>query len=153
MDTESVWMVARWEGECGGIKKYKQGATEQPYRCKVQHRNWSSQRTYTHDPWTPTMGGRLPEGVGVLGAREQRGRYQDNCDQWNIIKKIKPPFESEEISDHQWDSGKYDGAADGDWENCVRSPGASSEGDWGIIVLCTVFLVSCVFFSKCLCFP
>ena len=33
-------------------------------------------------------------------------------------------FEREEISDCQWDSGKYDGAADGDWENCVRSQGA-----------------------------
>ena len=27
------------------------------------------------------------------------------------------------------------------WENCVRSQGAYSEGDWGIIVLCTMFLV------------
>ena len=29
--------------------------------------------------------------------------------------------EKEEISDHWWDSGKYNRAADGDWENCVRS--------------------------------
>ena len=61
-------------------------------------------------------------------------------------------FEREEISDCQWDSGKYDGAADGDWENCVRSQGAYFEGDWGIIALCTIFLVSCIFFSKCLYF-
>ena len=33
-------------------------------------------------------------------------------------------------------------AADGDWENCVKSQGAYFEGDWGIIVLCTMFLVS-----------
>ena len=46
-----------------------------------------------------------------------------------------------EISDHWWDSGKYNGAVDDDWENCVRSQGAYSEGDWGIIVLCTMFLV------------
>ena len=32
--------------------------------------------------------------------------------------KTKITFEREEISDSQWDSGKYDGAADGDWENC-----------------------------------
>ena len=51
-------------------------------------------------------------------------------------------FERKEISDHWWDSGKYDRAADGDWENCVRSQGAYFEGDWGIIVLCTMFLVS-----------
>ena len=50
-------------------------------------------------------------------------------------------FESGEISDHWRDSGKYDRAADGDWENCVRSQGAYFEGDWGIIVLYTMFLV------------
>ena len=56
--------------------------------------------------------------------------------------KTKITFEMEEISDCCWDSGKYDGAADADWENCVRSPGAYFERDWGIIVLCTMFLVS-----------
>ena len=28
------------------------------------------------------------------------------------------------------------------WENCVRSQSAYLEGDWGVIVLCTMFLVS-----------
>ena len=28
------------------------------------------------------------------------------------------------------------------WENCVRSQSAYFEGDWGIIILCTKFLVS-----------
>ena len=55
-------------------------------------------------------------------------------------------------SDHWWDSGKYDRAEDGDWENCVRSQGAYFEGDWGAIVLCTMFLVSCIFSNKCLYF-
>ena len=41
--------------------------------------------------------------------------------------KTKLTFEKEEILDHQWDSGNYDGAADGDWENCVRSRGAYLE--------------------------
>ena len=36
------------------------------------------------------------------------------------------------------------------WENCVRSQVAYFEGDWSIIVLCTMFLVSCIFFNKCL---
>ena len=54
--------------------------------------------------------------------------------------KTKITFEREEISDYGWDSGKYDRALDGDWENCVRSQGAYFEGDWG--VLCTMFLVS-----------
>ena len=34
-------------------------------------------------------------------------------------------------------------------ENCVRSQGAYFEGDWGDIVLCTMFLISCIFFNKC----
>ena len=66
--------------------------------------------------------------------------------------KTKITFEREEISDHWWDSGKYNGSADGYWENCVRSQGAYIEGDWGVIVLCIVFLVSCIFFNKCLYF-
>ena len=56
--------------------------------------------------------------------------------------QTKITFEREEISDHWWDFRKYNGAADGDWENCVRSQGAYFEGDWGIIVLGTMFLVS-----------
>ena len=64
--------------------------------------------------------------------------------------KTKITFEREEISERQWDLGKYNKAADGDWENCVGSPGAYFEGNWGITVLCTMFLVSCIFFSKCL---
>ena len=64
--------------------------------------------------------------------------------------KTKITFEREGISDHWWDSGKYNRAADGNWENCVRPQGAYSEGDWGVIVLGTVFLVSSIFFNKCL---
>ena len=51
-------------------------------------------------------------------------------------------IEKEEISGHQWDSGTHVRAADGDWENWVRSQGAYFEGDWGVTVLCTMFLVS-----------
>ena len=68
------------------------------------------------------------------------------------FSKTKITFEREEISDCQWDSGKYDGAVDGNWKNCVRSQGAYFEGYWCVIVLCTVFLVSCIFFNKCLYF-
>ena len=64
--------------------------------------------------------------------------------------KTKITFEKEEIPDHQWDSGKYHRTADRDWENCVRSQGAYFGGDWAIIVLCTMFLISCIFFNKCL---
>ena len=61
--------------------------------------------------------------------------------------KTKITFEREEISDHRWDSGKYNGVADGDWENCVKSQHAYFEGDWGVIVLCTIFLVFGIFFN------
>ena len=66
--------------------------------------------------------------------------------------KTKITFEREEISDCRWNPGKYNKAADGDWENCVKSQGAYFEGDWGTIVLCTMSLVSCIFFNKCLYF-
>ena len=56
--------------------------------------------------------------------------------------KTKIIFERKAISDRWWGSGKYDRTAHSDWENCVRSQGAYFEGDWGIIVLCTMFLVS-----------
>ena len=60
---------------------------------------------------------------------------------WHLaFPKTKITFEGEEISNHWWDSGKYDGAADDNWENCVRSQGAYFEGGWGVIVLCTVSL-------------
>ena len=48
----------------------------------------------------------------------------------------------EEIPDHWWDSGKYNRAADGEWENCVRSQGAYFEEDWDVIVPYTILLVS-----------
>ena len=60
----------------------------------------------------------------------------------------KITFERAEISGCQWDSGKYDG----NWENCVRSQCACFERYWGIIVLCTTFLVSFIFFNKWLYF-
>ena len=66
--------------------------------------------------------------------------------------KTKITFEREEISDHGWNSGKYNETADDNWENCVRSQGAYFEGDWGITVLSTMFLVFCIFFNKCLIF-
>ena len=66
--------------------------------------------------------------------------------------KTKITSEREEISDSRCNSGKYDRPADGNWENCVRSQGTYFERDWGVIVLCTMFLVSCIFFSKCFCF-
>ena len=69
-----------------------------------------------------------------------------------VFPKTKITFEREEISEYRWDSGKYNGAAHGNWENCVRSQAAYFEGDWGVIVLSKMFLVSCIFFTKCIYF-
>ena len=60
--------------------------------------------------------------------------------------KTKITFERKEISDCRRNSGKYNRAADGNL-NYVRS-----QSTWGVIVLCTMFLVSYIFFSKCLYF-
>ena len=53
-------------------------------------------------------------------------------------------FEREEISDCRWDSGKYNRAADGDWENCVRSQGPTMKGTEASLshVQCFLYLVS-----------
>ena len=64
--------------------------------------------------------------------------------------KTKITFEREEILEYWWDSGKFDEAANGDWENCVMSQGAYFKGEWGVMVLCAMFLISCFFFYKCL---
>ena len=60
------------------------------------------------------------------------------------FSKTKITFEGEEISDHQWDSGKYEGQLMLNWENCVRSQGAYFEGDWETLscVQCFCYLVS-----------
>ena len=58
------------------------------------------------------------------------------------FSKTKITFEREEISKCWWDLRKYGRAADGNWENYVRPQGAYFEGDWSVIVLCTMFLVS-----------
>ena len=58
--------------------------------------------------------------------------------------QTKITIDRQEILGHWWDSGKYDGGTDGVWENCVRSQGTYFEGERGIIILCTIFLISCI---------
>ena len=73
------------------------------------------------------------------------------CDNFCFFPKPKSPLKGKRFQIIEIQKNMMD--ADGDWENCVRSQGAYFEGDWGIIVLSTMFLVSCVFFNKCLYFP
>ena len=57
------------------------------------------------------------------------------------FSKTNITFEREEISDHWWNSRKYDRAADGDWENW----GPYFEGDWReslSYVQCFLYLAS-----------
>ena len=76
------------------------------------------------------------------------------CNFW-LFPKLKPPLKGERGRDFRplmrfreiW------GSADGDWEHCVRSRAAYFEGDWGVIVLYTVFLVSCISFNNVFIFP
>ena len=63
------------------------------------------------------------------------------CDFW-LFQKLKSPLKQKTFHTNWWDLGKYNEAADGNWEICVRSQGAYFEGDWGVIVLWTMFLVS-----------
>ena len=67
------------------------------------------------------------------------------CDFW-LFPKLKSPLKGKRFQ--TVNSGKYDGAADGNWENCVKSQGAYFEGDYIVIVLCTMFLVPCILFNK-----
>ena len=54
------------------------------------------------------------------------------------------PLKRKRSSDHRWDLGKHNRAADGNCENGVRSQGTYSEGDWGVIVQlqCFMYVVS-----------
>ena len=63
--------------------------------------------------------------------------------------KTKITFESEETSDRRWDSEIYNGAADGDSENCLRFPRCLLW--WALWHHCPMYNVSCIF-SKCLYF-
>ena len=65
--------------------------------------------------------------------------------------KTKITFKRKEISDHWWQSGKYNGAADGSWENCRRSQVPPWKGTEASLSP-SLFLVSRIFFSKCLYF-
>ena len=58
----------------------------------------------------------------------------------------KITFEREESSDCRWDSEKYEGVADGDWENCVKSQSAYFKGDWVSLSYVQCFL--CLVYSS-----
>ena len=63
------------------------------------------------------------------------------CDFW-LFPKLKSPLKWKRFQTINEIQEKMTGAADSIWENCVRSQGAYFEGDWAVIVLCTMVLVS-----------
>ena len=58
--------------------------------------------------------------------------------------KTKITFEKKEISDCWWDLGKYNGAADVNWKNCVRSKVPTLKGTEASLscIQCFLYLVS-----------
>ena len=79
-----------------------------------------SSQQHTHTPQTWIMSG--AEYFGKTNWPGDSAPLQPRLDAlWLLaFPKTKITFEREEISDHGWDSGKYDKAADGDWENSMR---------------------------------
>ena len=72
--------------------------------------------------------------------------YSPDLVPWDfwLFPKLKSPLKGKKFQTIDGIQENTMGAADGDWENCVRSHSAYLEGDWGVIVLCTVFLVSSI---------
>ena len=63
------------------------------------------------------------------------------CDFW-LFLNLKSPLKGKRFQTTVEIQENLLGAANSDWENCVRSQGADFEGDLGVIVPCTMFLVS-----------
>ena len=106
---------------------------------------WATGDWQLHHDSAPTHKSRLMQFFGEISnhPRDSAPLQPRFGTLWLLaFPKTKITFEREEISQHQWDSGKFNGAANCDWQNCVRSQGAYFEGDWAIIVLCAMFLVS-----------
>ena len=69
------------------------------------------------------------------------------CDFW-LFPKLKSPLKGKRfqtVSEIQENTT-------GQLMASVRSPGSYFERDWGVTVLCTVFLIFCIFFRTCLYF-
>ena len=100
---------------------------------------WATGDWQLHHDNTPAHASRLVQ--SFFGETSNHPGVSASPQQLLAFPKTKITFEREEI----WLSMRFRkicGAADGDWENCVRSQLAYFEGDWGVIVLCTMFLVS-----------
>ena len=62
------------------------------------------------------------------------------CDFW-LFPKLKSPLKGKRFQTiSAIIAGKYGRAADGDWENYMKSQCVYFEGDWGVIALWSMFL-------------
>ena len=72
------------------------------------------------------------------------------CNFW-LFPKLKSPLKRKRFQTIDEIQENTTGQVNGNWKNSVKSQGAYLEGDWGIIVPCTMFLISCIF-HNCLYF-
>ena len=92
---------------------------------------------------------------------------QPRCDALQLLAFPRTKISFERNSDHCWDQenmmGQLMTIPTKDfaecfeqwrrcWKKCLGPQGAYFEGDWGVILLCRMFLGSCTFFNKCLYF-
>ena len=119
---EAIWMIQK----AAAMGTWWLAASSQQHAAYVSHLVQSFWQTSNH----PGDSAPLQTRFGTL--------------QLLSLSKTKITLEREDISDGWWDSGKYDGAADGS-RTYVRSQGAYFEGNWGIIVLC-MYNVSCILY-------
>ena len=80
--------------------------------------------------------------------------YSSDLTPWNfwIFPKLKLPLKGKRFQTVNEIQENMAGQLTVTGGTVVRSQGAYFEGDWGIIVLCTMFPVSCIFSNKCLYF-
>ena len=73
------------------------------------------------------------------------------CNFW-LFPKLKSPLKGKRFQTIDEIQENMMGQLMAIVENYVRSHCAYFEGGWGVVVLCTMSLVSCIFFNECLYF-
>ena len=116
---------------------------------------WATGDWQLHHNNMPAQASRLPQRFLVKqNTQVTQPPYSPGlvpCDFW-LFPKPNSPLKRKRFQTISEIQENTMGQLNGNWENCVRSQVAYFEGDWGVTVLCTIFLVSCNFFNKCLYF-
>ena len=146
IDSEGFW---GWCNECSSNKSVAQTLQRWLRMCWKRSMFWKAwNKRNTWECWTCTGCNQQRSATDSARTRSSSGDPKIYC-VWD--------FDAE--SWHGMCHGKICSTASAtrakaasccSWENCMRSHSAHCEGDWGIIVLCRVFLISCIFLNKCL---